>query len=177
MLIVMLHEAVRKMVLQLQVLFSQLWLEQSLGVQRNNKQLLYVLLKLSTLLCLMLCRKQFGWDMYLKILVTCYLRQPQFTRTIKLASKLQKIVWWGSNKAYQYSIPLLPSSYQVWRSQGHLLPFWANACWCINNAPCEVKFAEFEKSVLIQDTRLDQSGSVEDEATATRLVLKQAHAS
>jgi hypothetical protein len=42
---------------------------------------------------------------------------------------------------------------------------------------CEVNFAKFEKSILIQDTRLDQSGSFEDQASAARLVLKQAHAS
>jgi len=41
----------------------------------------------------------------------------------------------------------------------------------------EVKFAKFAKSILIQDTRLDQSGSVEDQASAAPLVLKQAHAS
>jgi hypothetical protein len=43
-----------------------------------------------------------------------------------------KIAWHGScsNKAYQNSVSLLPSSCQVWRSQVHLLPYWANACWC-----------------------------------------------
>jgi hypothetical protein len=37
-----------------------------------------------------------------------------------------------------------------------------------------VKFAKFAISILIQDTRLDQSGSVEDQASASGLVLKQA---
>jgi hypothetical protein len=44
----------------------------------------------------------------------------------------------------------------------------------LTKALCEVKFA---KSIFIQDTRLDQSESVEDQASAARLVLKQAHAS
>ena len=60
MVIVMLQGAVRKMVLQLQLLFSKFRLDQSAGVQTNNQQLLYLLLKLSTLLCLMLFRKQCG---------------------------------------------------------------------------------------------------------------------
>ena len=47
----------------------------------------------------------------------------------------------------------------------------------LTKALCEVKFATFAKSILIQDTRLDQSGSVEDQASTARLVLKQAHAS
>ena len=47
----------------------------------------------------------------------------------------------------------------------------------LTEALCEVKFAKLAKSILIQDTRLDQSGSVEDQASAARLVLKQAHAS
>jgi hypothetical protein len=47
----------------------------------------------------------------------------------------------------------------------------------LTKALCEVKIAKFAKSIFIQDTRLDQSGSVEDQASAARLVLKQAHAS
>jgi len=47
----------------------------------------------------------------------------------------------------------------------------------LTKALCEVKFAKFAKSSLIQDTRLDQSWSVEDQASSDRLVLKQAHAS
>jgi hypothetical protein len=47
----------------------------------------------------------------------------------------------------------------------------------LTKALCEVKFEKCAKSILIQDTRLDQSGSVEDQASAARLVLKQAHAS
>jgi hypothetical protein len=42
---------------------------------------------------------------------------------------------------------------------------------------CQVKSAKFAKSIFIQDTQLDQSGSVEDQASAARLVLKQAHGS
>jgi hypothetical protein len=38
MVIVMLHGTVRKMVLQLQVLLSKFWLDQSAGVQKNNQQ-------------------------------------------------------------------------------------------------------------------------------------------
>ena len=44
----------------------------------------------------------------------------------------------------------------------------------MTKALCEVKFAKFLTSHLIQDTRLDQSGSAEDQASAARLVLKQA---
>ena len=47
----------------------------------------------------------------------------------------------------------------------------------LTKALCEVEFAKFAKSILIQDTRLDQSGSVEDQANAAELVLKQVHAS
>jgi hypothetical protein len=47
----------------------------------------------------------------------------------------------------------------------------------LTKALCEVKFAKFAKSICIQDTRLDHSGSVEDQASAARLVLKQAHTS
>ena len=47
----------------------------------------------------------------------------------------------------------------------------------LTKALCEVKFAKFPKSILTQDTRLHQSGSVEDQESAARLVLKQAHAS
>ena len=44
-------------------------------------------------------------------------------------------------------------------------------------ALCEVKLSKFAKSILFQDTRLDHRGSVEDQASGARLVLKQAHAS
>jgi len=47
----------------------------------------------------------------------------------------------------------------------------------LSKALCEVKLAKLAKSMFIQDTRLDQSGSVEDQASAARLVLKQLHAS
>jgi len=46
----------------------------------------------------------------------------------------------------------------------------------LTKALCEVKFAKFAKSIFIQDTRLDESESVKDQASAARLVLKQAHA-
>ena len=45
------------------------------------------------------------------------------------------------------------------------------------DALCEDKFKKFAISTVIHDTRLDQSGSVEDQGSAARLVLKQAHAS
>ena len=86
----MLHGDVKKIALQLQVLFSKSWQVQLASVQRNNQQLLFLLLKLSMLLCLMLFRKQFGWDIYLKIFVTCKgiqsWRQEQGSGSI-LASK------------------------------------------------------------------------------------------
>jgi len=44
----------------------------------------------------------------------------------------------------------------------------------LTKALCEAKFA---KSILTQDTLLDQSGSVEDQARAARFVIKQVHAS
>jgi hypothetical protein len=47
----------------------------------------------------------------------------------------------------------------------------------LTKALFEVKFAKFAKSISTQDTRLDQSESVEDHASAGRLVLKQAHVS
>jgi hypothetical protein len=47
----------------------------------------------------------------------------------------------------------------------------------LTKALCEVKFTKFAKSILIQGTRLDQSGRVEEQASAARLILKQAHAS
>jgi hypothetical protein len=45
----------------------------------------------------------------------------------------------------------------------------------LTKALCEVKFAKFEKSILIQDTRLDQIRTVEDQARAAR--AQEAHAS
>jgi hypothetical protein len=47
----------------------------------------------------------------------------------------------------------------------------------LSKALCEEKFARIEKRVFIQDTPLNQSGSVEDQASATGLVLKQAQGS
>jgi hypothetical protein len=77
----------------------------------------------------------------------------------------------------QSILPLLSSSNQVWGSQAHLLPTELMLADALTKALCNVKFAKFAKSILIQDTRLDQSGSVEDQASAAQLVLKQAHAS
>ena len=39
----------------------------------------------------------------------------------------------------------------------------------LTKALCEVKFAKFAKSILF-DTRLDQRASVEDQASAARLI-------
>ena len=44
----------------------------------------------------------------------------------------------------------------------------------LTKALCEIKFAKFSKSISIQGTQLNQSGSAEDQASAARLVLKQA---
>jgi hypothetical protein len=38
----------------------------------------------------------------------------------------------------------------------------------LSKALCEVKFPKFATSILMQDTRLDQSGIVEDQASAAR---------
>jgi len=46
----------------------------------------------------------------------------------------------------------------------------------VTKALNEVNLAQFATSILVQDTRLHQSGSVGDEASAAQLVLKQAHA-
>jgi hypothetical protein len=47
----------------------------------------------------------------------------------------------------------------------------------LTKALSEVKFAKFATSGLIQEARLDQSESVEDQASAGGLVPKQVHAS
>jgi hypothetical protein len=47
----------------------------------------------------------------------------------------------------------------------------------VTQALCEVKFAKLSVSILIQDSRIDQSGSIQDQASTAGLVLKQAHAS
>jgi hypothetical protein len=42
----------------------------------------------------------------------------------------------------------------------------------LTKALSEIKFAKFAASILIQDARLDLGGSVEDQTSAARLVLK-----
>jgi hypothetical protein len=45
----------------------------------------------------------------------------------------------------------------------------------LTKALCEVKFAQFVMSILLQEAGLDQTAKVEDQASAP-LVVKQAHA-
>jgi len=55
----------------------------------------------------MLLRKQFGWVIDLKILVTSDWKQLQFMRIIKLASKLQRMIWFRFKQSISNFAPLL----------------------------------------------------------------------
>jgi len=107
----------------------------------------------------------------------CNWKQTQCMRWIKLASILEKWCYSGSNKANQYSIPLLPSCCQVWRSESLLMPYWSNAWWWTVQSTQWREVGKNWKWLVIQDTPLNQTGSVEDQASATGLVLTQVQGS
>ena len=76
----------------------------------------------------------------------------------------------GSNQAHQNFVLLLPLSCLVSRSQARVPPTELVLADALTEALCKVEFAELATSILIQDTRLDQSRSVEEQAKAARLV-------